>query len=173
MALISVLFGDGGNPSSSDEATVRVTWAREALSAGSAHEERLESPHHLDSEISEAGAHWGRRGSCARHCTPGGERARTRHPQWESGTRPCSRVGVVPADAAGKPNRPVAERDELSGAAAGIPAVTEGVLGKASLWARGYLAVATGSVTDEVIRAYIEEQVGEQIADDSRFPIDS
>ena len=41
------------------------------------------------------------------------------------------------------------------------------------LWARGYLAVATGSVTDEVIRAYIEEQVGEQIADDSRFPIDS
>ena len=41
------------------------------------------------------------------------------------------------------------------------------------LWARSYLAVATGSVTDEVIRAYIEEQVGEQIADDSRFPIDS
>ena len=41
------------------------------------------------------------------------------------------------------------------------------------LWARGYLAVATGSVTDEVIRAYIDEQTGEQIADDSRFPIDS
>ena len=40
------------------------------------------------------------------------------------------------------------------------------------LWARGYLAVATGTVTDEVIRAYIDEQAGEQIADDSRFPID-
>ena len=41
------------------------------------------------------------------------------------------------------------------------------------LWARGYLAVATGTVTDEVIREYIDEQAGEQIADDSRFPIDS
>jgi putative transposase len=41
------------------------------------------------------------------------------------------------------------------------------------LWARGYLAVATGTVTDEAIREYIDEQAGEQIADDSRFPIDS
>ena len=40
------------------------------------------------------------------------------------------------------------------------------------LWARGYLAVATGTVTDEAIRQYIDEQAGEQIADDSRFPID-
>lgn len=30
------------------------------------------------------------------------------------------------------------------------------------LWARGYLAVATGSVTDEVIRDCINEQAGEQ-----------
>jgi putative transposase len=41
------------------------------------------------------------------------------------------------------------------------------------LWARGYLAVATGTVTDEAIREYIDEQAAEQIADDSRFPIDS
>ena len=41
------------------------------------------------------------------------------------------------------------------------------------LWARGYLAVATGTVTDETIREYIDEQAGEQIADDSRFPIDN
>jgi putative transposase len=41
------------------------------------------------------------------------------------------------------------------------------------LWARGYLAVATGTVTDEAIREYIDEQAGEPIADDSRFPIDS
>jgi putative transposase len=41
------------------------------------------------------------------------------------------------------------------------------------LWARGYLAVATGTVTDETIREYINEQAGEQIADDSRFPIDN
>ena len=39
-------------------------------------------------------------------------------------------------------------------------------------WARGYLAVSSGTITDEMIREYIEEQEGEPIADDSRFPID-
>jgi putative transposase len=41
------------------------------------------------------------------------------------------------------------------------------------LWARGYLAVSSGNLTDEMIQEYIEDQEGEQIADDSRFPIDS
>jgi REP-associated tyrosine transposase len=41
------------------------------------------------------------------------------------------------------------------------------------LWARGYLAVSSGTITDEMIRDYIDEQQGEQIADDSRFPIDN
>jgi putative transposase len=40
------------------------------------------------------------------------------------------------------------------------------------LWARGYLAVSSGTITDEMIKEYIEEQEGEQISDDSRFPID-
>ena len=40
-------------------------------------------------------------------------------------------------------------------------------------WARGYLAISSGTITDEMIREYIDEQEGEQIADDSRFPIDS
>ncbi len=35
--------------------------------------------------------------------------------------------------------------------------------------ARGYLAVSSGTITDEMIREYIEEQEGEQIVDDSRF----
>ena len=39
-------------------------------------------------------------------------------------------------------------------------------------WARGYLAVSSGTITDEMIKEYIEEQEGEQIVDDSRFPID-
>ena len=39
-------------------------------------------------------------------------------------------------------------------------------------WARGYLAVAAGSVTDEQIREYIDTQAGEALIDDSRFPID-
>ena len=40
-------------------------------------------------------------------------------------------------------------------------------------WGRGYLAVSSGTITDEMIREYIEEQEGEQIADDGRFPIDN
>jgi putative transposase len=40
-------------------------------------------------------------------------------------------------------------------------------------WARGYLDVSSGTITDEMVKEYIEEQEGEQIIDDSRFPIDS
>ena len=40
-------------------------------------------------------------------------------------------------------------------------------------WARGYLAVSSGTLTDDMIQQYIDEQQGEQIHDDSRFPIDT
>lgn len=41
------------------------------------------------------------------------------------------------------------------------------------LWARGYLAVSSGNITDEMIQKYIEEHEGEPVsADDSRFQID-
>jgi putative transposase len=40
-------------------------------------------------------------------------------------------------------------------------------------WARGYMAVSSGNITDEMIHAYIEEQEGEPMVDDSRFQIDS
>ena len=40
------------------------------------------------------------------------------------------------------------------------------------LWARGYLAVSSGNITDELIQQYIEEQEGEPVVDDSRFQID-
>lgn len=41
------------------------------------------------------------------------------------------------------------------------------------LWARGYLAVSSGNITDEMIQNYIEEHEGEPVsADDSRFQID-
>ena len=39
-------------------------------------------------------------------------------------------------------------------------------------WARGYLAVTTGTITDEMIKEYIEEQEGEPMEHDSRFQID-
>ena len=40
-------------------------------------------------------------------------------------------------------------------------------------WARGYLAVSSGNITDEAIQKYIEDQEGESIGDESRFQIDS
>jgi putative transposase len=40
------------------------------------------------------------------------------------------------------------------------------------IWARGYLAVSSGNITDEVIQKYIESQEGEPVVDDSRFQID-
>ena len=41
------------------------------------------------------------------------------------------------------------------------------------LRARGYLAVSSGTITDEMIQEYINEQEGEAIHDDSRFQIDN
>ena len=32
------------------------------------------------------------------------------------------------------------------------------------LWARGYLAVSSGNITDEMIKKYIDDQEGEQVA---------
>jgi len=40
------------------------------------------------------------------------------------------------------------------------------------LWARGYLAVSSGSITDEMVQEYIDSQEGEPVADNSRFQID-
>jgi len=39
------------------------------------------------------------------------------------------------------------------------------------LWARGYLAVTTGTLTDDMVQKYIAEQEGEPVVDDSRFVI--
>jgi len=40
-------------------------------------------------------------------------------------------------------------------------------------WARGYCAVSSGNITDEMIQRYIDEQEGEPVQDDHRFIIDS
>mgnify|MGYP001602308254 CR=1 FL=1 len=40
-------------------------------------------------------------------------------------------------------------------------------------WCRGYLAVSTGNITDEIVKKYIAEQEGEPVHDDSRFTIDN
>ena len=40
------------------------------------------------------------------------------------------------------------------------------------VWARGYLAVSSGTITDEMVEQYIAEQEGEPIQDESQFVID-
>jgi putative transposase len=40
-------------------------------------------------------------------------------------------------------------------------------------WARGYLAVSSGTITDAMIQEYIKEQEGEPVEDDSQFQIDN
>ena len=40
------------------------------------------------------------------------------------------------------------------------------------LWARGYFAVTSGTITDDMINEYINEQEGEAVEDESRFQID-
>lgn len=44
-------------------------------------------------------------------------------------------------------------------------------LGGRHFWARGYLAVSSGNITDERIQPYIESQEGEPVVEDSRFTI--
>lgn len=39
-------------------------------------------------------------------------------------------------------------------------------------WARGYLAVSSGTITDEVIQEYISIQEGEPLHDNDQFQID-
>ena len=41
------------------------------------------------------------------------------------------------------------------------------------LWARGYFAVSTGTVTDEIIKEYIEKQDIEQKDDDFKISHDA
>ena len=66
----------------------------------------------------------------------------------------------------------MAERDQLARTAARIPHLKKKFWGR-HFWAREYLAVSSGTITDEMIHEYIEEQEGEQIQDDNRFPIDN
>lgn len=45
-------------------------------------------------------------------------------------------------------------------------------IGGKHLWARGFLAVSTGAVTDEMIQRYIDEQEGEPVLGDNQVRVD-
>jgi hypothetical protein len=66
----------------------------------------------------------------------------------------------------------MAERHKLQESATGVSTSAQAILGPPPV-GRGYLAVSSENITDEMIQQYIEEQEGEPVADDSRFQIDS
>ena len=108
--------------------------------------------------------------SCARPSAA--NRRRTRTGDREGRTRPRAPVSVVSAQPAGESDHATAEGNQLAGAIAGVSPLAQEILGSAFL-VKGILAVSSGTITDEMIREYIDEQEGEQIIDDSRFPIDN
>jgi REP element-mobilizing transposase RayT len=62
----------------------------------------------------------------------------------------------------------MAERDEFEGTPSRISTSAEAVV----VWARGYLAVSSGTITDQMVEEYIAEQEGEPIQDEGQFVID-
>jgi len=50
----------------------------------------------------------------------------------------------------------MAERDEFTGAPSGISTSAQGAMGR-HVWARGYLAVSSGTITDKMVEEYIAQ----------------
>jgi putative transposase len=123
----------------------------------------------VDPEISQSGTDRGSGSSCAQ---PAAANRRAAHElEIESGKVARDHVHLFlwyrPKQQA------MAEGNQLAGAVAGVSSLCARNSGGRHLWARGYFAVSSGTITDEMIREYIDEQEGRQIIDDSRFPIDN
>ena len=43
---------------------------------------------------------------------------------------------------------------------------------KKTFWGRGYCAISSGNITDEMIQQHIDQQEGEPVVEDCRFTID-
>ena len=169
---ISVPIGDGGNPSPLGEARLGVTWSRATLPVGRAHEERPEGPSGVDSEISESSTDGRCSSSCARPTAADCRRTRVGDRVREGRARPRSPTTVLPTESARESDGAMAEGISSRVLLQEFPHLKKKFWGR-HFWARGYLAVSSGTITDEMIREYIEEQEGEQVPDDSRFPIDN
>ena len=169
---ISVPSGDGRNPSPSGEEKGVVVWSRAAVSLRSAHENRPQSPPGLGPEVSESACWLGGGDSCARSDPTNSDGARVDRAVGKSGTR--SRPRVVSY----RPNQDVSTIVQwLKGISSRVllqefPHLRKAFWGK-HFWARGYLAVTSGTITDEMVQEYIDAQEGEPVHDDGQFPIDT
>jgi hypothetical protein len=139
---------------------------RAQIPIGSAHQERLESAFGVVAEIPKTRFN-GRSGSSG----AGFDLANCRRAELE----------IISGKVARDPYRPNQDVSQIMQWLKGIssrvllqefPHLRKRFWGR-HFWARGYLAVSSGNITDEMVKEYIEEQEGEQIIDDSRFPIDS
>jgi putative transposase len=171
MALISVPIGDGGNPSPSGEARL--------VSRGRVRHDRLGAPTKSDRKVHLVWVPKDRKAALS------GEVALRGRDLWRQMAAEQEREMVSGKGARAHVHLFLAYRPNQDGSQIvpwlkGIssrvllqefPPLRKKFWGR-HLWARGYLAVSSGTITDEMIREYIEEQEGEQIADDSRFPID-
>ena len=142
---------------------------RAQVPIGSTHQERLESAFGVATEISKARFN-GRSGSSGAGFDP----ANCRRDESEiiSGKVARDHVHVFVGY---RPNQDVSQIMQwLKGISSRVllqefPHLRKRFWGR-HFWARGYLAVSSGNITDEMVKEYIEEQEGEQIIDDSRFP---
>ena len=88
----------------------------------------------------------------------------------QSGTQPRPRICQLPAASRHRYDRAVVAGDQLAGTPSGVLVAEEAVLGR-RFWVRGCLAVRAGTLTDEMVAQYMEEQEGEPLHDDGQFPI--
>ena len=149
-----------------------VTWSRATLPIGRAHEERPKGSFGVGAEISEGGAERASSDSCPRPAAADRRRTRIGDRVREGRTRPRTLIRVVSTESAREPDNAVAEGISSRVLLQEFQHLRKKFWGR-HLWGRGYLAVSSGTITDEMIREYIDEQEGEQVADDSRFPIDN
>ena len=156
---ISVPCGDGRNPSPSGEEKSVVVWSRATVSPWSAHEIGPQSSPGVDPEISEARVDWRGGGSCARFDPPDSAGARVGSP-----VRKVARDHVH-VFVSYRPNQDISTIVQwLKGISSRVllqefPHLRKAFWGK-HFWARGYLAVSSGTLTDEMIQEYIEAQDG-------------
>ena len=169
---LSVSFGDGGNPSPSGEAKFRVTWLRATLSSRRNTKSDLKVhvvwiPKYRKSVLTGAVALRVRdliRQIAAQHELEiiSGKVARD-HVHVFLSYRVTQKVSQLMQWLKGTSSRVLLQE---------FPHLRKEFWGR-HFCSLGYLAVSSGNITDEMIQEYIDEQEGEQIADDSRFPIDS
>lgn len=129
-----------------------------------AHEERPEGAHHLDTQVPEAlRVRELVRQIAAEHELEiiSGKVARD-HVHVFLSYRPTQKVSQIVQWLKGTTSRVLQQE---------FPRLRKQFWGR-HFWARGYLAVSSGTITDEIMREYIDKQEGEQLADDSRFLID-